>query len=257
MVLLCSLCVFLVWVHSAPPVAVARDDPCSAIYSGVGKPVAETPRAATELCRSGYLLSFNHFTRIADWVMERLTPASLQGAADRKYSSFRADPDLEGAALPRLADYRGSGYDRGHLAPAGDMKWDQQAMDESFYLSNIAPQVGIGFNRGIWARLEAKIRDQAREDHDLVVITGPVFFDFEPRIGGGVVVPDAYFKIIFNPADLEAQAFLLPNRKTDEGDLAIFQVSIREVEALTGFDFLSLLPPLVQDALETKIYPHT
>ncbi len=243
--------VLLLGMLAAPAAPQAAG--CAWIYAGVGKPLKETPTTSTELCRKGYLLSFNHTTGVADWVMERLSAPALSGDADRNSSPFRPDPDLAGG--PALSDYRGSGYDRGHLAPAADMKWDQGAMDESFYLSNIAPQVGAGFNRGIWAQLEAKIRGWTRAKGDIIVITGPVYYDYQPVIGGRVVVPDAYFKIIYAPADGRALAFLMPNRIITAPALSAHQVTIDALEDLTGYDFFNTLPVTLEDRLESETRP--
>lgn len=242
----------LVW--GLPGVGVGSED-CREIYDGIGKPAPRTPHPATELCRMGYFLSYNHTTKVADWVMERLTAAALSGPANRRHSRFSTDPELENIPAPQLSDYRGSGYDRGHMAPAGDMKWSQQAMDQSFFLANIAPQVGVGFNRRIWKALEERVRDLVLIEADLVVITGPVFFDYEPRIGAGVVVPDAFFKIIYAPGDQRAWAFLIPNQNWGAADLSLFAVSVRQLEDLTGFDFFNALAPANEAALEATTRP--
>ena len=137
-----------------------------------------------------------------------------------------------------LADYRGSGYDRGHMAPAGDLKASQEAMDESFYLSNIAPQVGVGFNRGIWRKLEEQVRVWTAERGELYVITGPVYYDFTPVIGQSrVVVPDAFFKIIYDPETFEVWAFLIPNEKIELDRLVHFQTTLGTIEMQTGIEF--------------------
>jgi len=183
--------------------------------------------------------------------MERLTAPLLEGTADRDNSRFRPDPEL--AHSPALSDYRGSGYDRGHMAPAADMKWSQAAMDESFYLSNIAPQTGVGFNRGIWARLEREIRAWARQKGELVVITGPIYYDYSPAIGAGIVAPDAFYKILYAPGENEALAFLIPNQNLGNPAMAGFRVAIDRLEALSGYDFLAHLPSQSQDALEAEV----
>jgi len=228
------------------------DSGCAWIYGEVGKPLKEPSPPNAELCRKGYILSFNRETGIADWVMERLTAPLLGGDADRKNSRYKADPEIEKS--PSLADYRDSGYDRGHLAPAADMKWSQQAMDESFYLSNIAPQIGPGFNRGIWAILEADIRTWARNKGDLIVITGPVYYDYQPVIGK-IVVPDAFYKIIYAPNQGQALAFLLPNRALNPSALDPYQVTIDALEAITGYDFFASLPQATETPLELSAPP--
>ncbi|MBE9569904.1 MAG: DNA/RNA non-specific endonuclease [Proteobacteria bacterium] len=109
------------------------------------------------LCRLGYALSHDADRKVPDWVAYHLTKDRVGGDVPRS-NDFRADPDLEPFKRSELMDYRGSGFDRGHMAPAAIMMWNAQAMSESFLLSNMAPQIGPGFNRGIWRTLESKLR---------------------------------------------------------------------------------------------------
>jgi len=222
---------------SAPALA----EGCDWIAEGAGKPTAvEHAPAHVEICRAGFLLSFNPETKLADWVMERLTPERLDGDASREEAAFKPDPALPVDGQASLADYRSSGYDRGHLAPAGDMKWDEAAMNESFYLTNVAPQVGVGFNRGVWAALEAEIRGAAKQG-ELAVATGPVFFDFTPVIGNSrIPVPDAFFKAVLDPATGETRAWLIPNRAHLGARPEGFTISLARLESLTGYDFFPL-----------------
>jgi endonuclease G, mitochondrial len=108
------------------------------------------------LCRRGYLLAHSPENKTPFWVIEHLTADKANANVVQRYNKFQADPDLEKGKRAELSDYKSSGYDRGHMAPSADMKWDQDAMIECFYLSNMAPQVGKGMNRGIWARLKIK-----------------------------------------------------------------------------------------------------
>ena len=109
------------------------------------------------LCRTGYALIHDNDTKAATWVAQRMTTARLATVVKRQ-DRFIPDPDIPKGSRAELDDYRGSGYDRGHMAPAADMRWSAQAMRESFYLSNMAPQVGVGLNRGLWSDLESMIR---------------------------------------------------------------------------------------------------
>jgi endonuclease G, mitochondrial len=128
------------------------------------------------------------------------------------------------------------------MAPAGDMKWSARAMSESFLLSNMSPQEP-GFNRGIWSRLEAQVRDWAIKNDSIIVITGPVLKSVKKYIGKDHVgVPDYYFKVI---ADISAPsykviAFLLPNRSST-GDVMNYTVTIDSVERITGYNFFPLM----------------
>jgi endonuclease G len=151
------------------------------------------------------------------------------------------------------SDYAGSGYDRGHLAPAGDMGWSAQSMIESFYYSNMSPQVP-SFNRGIWKNAESFTREAAITNHTVYVVTGPVFTSTMTTIGPNkVAVPQSYFKIIldyFEP-ELKAIAFVIPN-EASQLPLQHFAVSIDDVEHLTGLDFFPIITDSVESKLESK-----
>jgi endonuclease G len=182
-------------------------------------------------------------------VIERLTPDRFRGPADRdEDGDFKADPDLAPSVRAELEDYRNSGYDRGHMAPAADMKFSVQAMEESFYLSNMSPQTGIGLNRHIWADLERMARDWACDRNDVYVITGPIYEHEPPRKKGNVSVPTGFYKIAYDPQRRRAIAFVLPNEKVDkkgkksEAVLVKYIASIREVQDLTGLEFFTKVP---------------
>lgn len=112
-------------------------------------------KSGTLLCRKGYLLAHDSERKTPIWVAEHLISKRVTGVIKR--ANFQPDPDLNIGKRAELIDYRGSGYDRGHMAPAGNMRWDQQAMLESFFLSNIVPQIGKDMNQGIWKELEEKL----------------------------------------------------------------------------------------------------
>ena len=118
--------------------------------------------ACAILNRKGYTLCYNSARKVADWTSYHLTDTYLVDNVPRS-NDFRPDPDLPEEQRAELSDYKGSGYDRGHLVPAEDMRRDQQTESETFLLSNMSPQVGKGFNQGIWKNLEAKVRNWARE----------------------------------------------------------------------------------------------
>lgn len=166
------------------------------------------PTSPTQLIvdREGYSLSYDCRTRNALWTAERLTKDSLGGPATRKKAHFREDTSIPEIFRARLADFKHSGFDRGHLVPAGDMKRSDGAMQSTFLLSNISPQIGPGFNRGYWERLERWCRELTRHYHAVTVYTGPLFL---PTLGPdkkwrvsyemigaqpNVAVPTHYFK---------------------------------------------------------------
>lgn len=188
------------------------------------------------LCNNTFAILYNVETKTPAWVVERLTLENLDGRASRQKSSFKKDPRLKIQAT--LSDYRGSGYDRGHMAPAANLKAGQVGMDQSFLLSNIAPQVGVGFNRGVWRLLEEDIRDQVETPGEAYIITGPVFYDFEPTIGPNrVVVPDAFFKVFFDPETGATKAWLISNEIHKGMKPEAFQVPLEKIEWVTGFRF--------------------
>ncbi len=201
------------------------------------------------LCRLGYALSHDADLKVADWVIYHLTRRRVAGRFPR-IDHFRPDPDLDKKNRAALNDYKKSGYDRGHMAPAGAMKWSSRAMSESFLLSNIVPQVGAGFNRGIWRVLEERVRKWTTERGELYIITGPIFEGPTKTIGkNNVAVPSHFFKIIFDPIQVEVIAFVMPNRRLETNNLPKHITSVDAIEGRTGFDFLSE----IEDGIETMI----
>jgi endonuclease G, mitochondrial len=234
-------------------------DECLQKFADVGVPVMQGIDALsasefTLLCRDGYLLSHNNERKVPDWVMERLVPERFEGDATRGRSAFAPDLQLQPGTRSELNDYASSGFDRGHMSPAADAKYDQVAMDESFLLSNMAPQVGIGFNRHIWAHLEDAVRGWTERRRDLVVITGPIYQAARVPIGTNhVAVPSHFFKIAYEPRRNRAVALILPNEKIKGNDLGKFVRSIDEIEELTGFNFLTALSKPRQRAVEKNV----
>lgn len=196
----------------------------------------------------GYTLSYNDDWRLANWVGYVLTADETEGDVERS-DWFDEDPQVRGTKV-RHADYTHSGFDRGHMAPAADMKWDEQAMVESFYMSNICPQVH-GLNAGLWNKLENRVRTWARRDSAVVVVCGPIVPDNHSTIGNAnVAVPQYFYKIVASPYGKSPRgiAFIMPNEDIDE-PLYHYAVSIDSVERATGIDFLYNLP----DSLETFV----
>ena len=171
-----------------------------------------------------------------------ITREEIESGHINRTDNFRSDPSIASGSAS-LKDYRGSGFDRGHLAPAGDMKWDQEAMSESFLMSNMSPQ-NPSFNRGIWKRLEEQVRSWAQEKDSLYVITGPVLEPIDSFIGENEVgVPGAYFKVLadLSPPDHSFIAFLIPNTGSSE-DLDSYAVTVDSLEIITGYDFFASAP---------------
>jgi endonuclease G len=204
------------------------------------------------LCRKGYLLAHDDYYKTPIWVAEHLTSQKASGTLKRK-ESFKPDPDLKKGERAELADYKGSPYDRGHMAPSDDMAWDAHAMKESYYLSNMVPQ-NPSMNQVIWKMLEGKVRQWAIDRGELYVYTGPIYAGEEVDVIGDneVAVPTHIYKVIFDPQKVEAIAFIMPNEPLDTSDILNYIVTIRNVEEQTGLNFLKSLKKSVQDVVETE-----
>jgi len=168
-------------------------------------------------------------------------------------NDFRIDYKVKTGSAS-LSDYMGSGYDRGHLAPAGDMKWSSTAMSESFFMSNMSPQ-HPSFNRGIWKKLEGSVRNWADDNGEIHVVTGPILNGQFSTIGyNGVSIPNYYYKVIldYQEPEIKGIGFILPNQKS-KSSLQSFSVSIDEVERRTGIDFYHALPDEIENQIESSI----
>lgn len=208
------------------------------------------------LCRTAYALSHNPVRKTADWVAYHLTAEHVHGT-EKRSGDFRPDTDLAPNKRAELSDYKGSGYDRGHMAPAAAMNWSPQVMSESFLLSNMAPQVGNKMNRGIWRILEEKVRNWTDKRTETYVVTGNIYDKNPPDVIGSnkVAVPTHCYKVIFDPVRVEAIAFIVPNTTSEVSELPNFIVSVDEVEQRTGLDFLSELDDQVENIVESKVQP--
>lgn len=200
-----------------------------------------------------YALCYDEAHEQPRWTLHILEGATLREGRFRRTQDFR--PDLKVTTQSaQLSDYRGSGYDRGHLVPAGDFKWDSVGMSETFYMSNMSPQIRE-FNAGIWERVESTVRGWARRKGQLVVYTGPVLDSIRGRIGKNQVsVPRAFYKVVYhlddrNPA---AVAFLVPHAPSQRAPTD-FLVPVDSVEKVTGIDFFPALPDALEEKIESRL----
>jgi endonuclease G len=222
-----------------------------------------TPRVAPEsslgpivlIVREGYVLGHSSLAKVPYWVCEHTTSEKLNGHGNRKLSKFAPDPKL--AQLPRavLRDYAKSGFDRGHMAPAADEKASQKMMDDCHFLSNMVPQVGPTFNRGIWKDLEETVRKWSEKRGELWIISGPLFYDpleEDETTADGIVphqtigpnhvaVPTHCYKIVLGKnesGDWDAIAFVLDNKTYGRPyQLAHYLTTIDWIEERAGLDF--------------------
>lgn len=196
-----------------------------------------------------YTLAYSEADEQAYWVYYHLTPELINGTQSRT-DDFRADP-LVSTGSASLDDYKGSGYDRGHLCPAADMTLNKTSMSESFYLSNMSPQ-NPSFNRGIWSKLEDRVRQWVGEYGDLYVVSAGVLTEKLGEIGADeVTVPKSYYKVIYSEKN-GMIALILPNQGSTTG-LDQFVVSVDEVERQTGIDFFSGLDDKNENQMESTV----
>lgn len=195
-----------------------------------------------------YSLGYDEDTEQAVWVMYEYTKGEANSQKVQRKDRFRPDPAIPSRSAS-LRDYKKSGFDRGHLAPAADMAFSTQAMRDSFFMSNMSPQ-RPKFNRGIWKKLEAKVRSWAKHD-TIIVVTAGVLKGKQYIGRNRVLVPDAYYKIVYVPSQNKAIGFLLPN-KGSKKKLSSFVVPIDEIEAKTGIDFFSALEDSQENDLESQ-----
>lgn len=205
--------------------------------------------------------AYDRRMRNPSWVAEHITPFSLSlKNADRRHSAFVEDTTIPTMFRGKLSDYFRSGYDRGHQVPAADAKWSQDAMDATFALSNMCPQVGEGFNRDYWAHLEDFCRNLTKTYPSVRIVTGPLYLPRKEADGKyrvtyevigeppSIAVPTHFYKVIFaehgtNPTDKVALgAFVLPNaRISNSTPLTDFEVPIEAVERASGLEFATKL----------------
>ena len=222
-------------------------------------PVSSVPRQEQISHHKGYTVSYNKDLKIPNWVSYELTRQETKGK-EKRSDNFIADPLVKGA-IATNADYARSGYDKGHMAPAADMKWSPEVMKESFYFSNMCPQ-HPQLNRRGWKNLEEKIRDWAIADSAIIIICGPIINQSSRTIGKNkVAVPERFFKVVLSPfvKPVRGIGFLFNNRQAVE-PLSTYAVTIDSIEKLTNMDFFSPLPDEIENEVEANAdyyqWPH-
>lgn len=212
------------------------------------KPSLLKKRSEIVFYRKAYVLSYNKDTKLPNWVAWHLTTDHSDGPVPRS-NDYMEDFDVP---LPRATneDYKSVTWTRGHMCPAGDNKWDERAMSETFLLSNMCPQTA-SLNTGLWNKIEQDCRKWARKYGDVYIVCGPVLFNREHETIGEnrVVVPEAFFKVILClHGKPKAIGFIVRNnegkKKKDQ-----FVNTVDDVERITGIDFF----PALQDDIENEV----
>ena len=200
-----------------------------------------------------YTLSYSEDHEQAEWVYYVLNSNQLNSSIERK-NNFRPDNKVKTSSA-QLYDYKGSGYDRGHLAPATDMKYNTISMSESFFMSNMSPQ-SPSFNRGIWKKIEKQFRDWSYKYGELVIITGPVLKDENyGSIGHNkVTIPKWYYKVAIDPSNYERNLAILIENKGSSASIKSFVVTIDYLEEFSGLDFFHNLSDEIEESFESSIH---
>jgi len=199
-----------------------------------------------------FLLSYSEPHEQAEWVAYTLLKEHLTHD-DRKRPYFIEDPRVRTKSAD-WRNYKRSGFDRGHLCPAGDRRFSEQAYNETFYTSNISPQ-DKAFNAGVWNRLEKQVRSWCKKYGALTIITGGVLKKGLQEIGSeDVDVPDEFYKLVIkvHGDEIQVLAFLFPHKETNR-PLQDFLVPVDAIESATGIDFFEQLPPKKALELEQKV----
>lgn len=220
---------------------------------GLEIPSMSTDKQGQIIRHIGHTLAYNEKTRTPQWVAWELTKAETEGKEKRE-DFFQPDPDVRGSKVQH-GDYIGSGYDRGHMAPAADMKWNKQAMEEAFYMSNICPQ-DHSLNAGVWNTLENQCRTWARRYGKVYIVCGPIYNGKRRTEYIGkrrVKVPDAFFKVvlIYEARKTLAMGFFFEN-ESGQQPLTHYMTTVDSIEQATGIDFFPTLPDDIENKLEAE-----
>ena len=205
------------------------------VHSPYGWAVS-TP-AVQPICRQAYLVGYDAPAKLPRYVSYTLTPPNALGCVART-NAFATDQSIQGGATPQ--DYAGTGYDKGHMAPDGDLSWDQQVEYESFLMTNMSPQAG-SLNRGIWKLLETSVRGWVvQRNQSYTIYVGGIYNAQNKKIGNGVVVPHAFYKIVINNQTNEVAAWSFPHSEPYPNlgnDLRTYRIPIATIQSVSGVKF--------------------
>ena len=201
-----------------------------------------------------YTCSYNEDFKIPNWLAYELTSEELHGPYSRKDKQFRRDESINLAQADGY-DYSGSGWTRGHMAPAADFSFDDDSMWDTFYYTNCCPQASQ-LNFPLWEKLEERVRGWATQFGKVWIVTGPVIIDNKYGTIGEhkVVVPDAFFKVVLcqHKGEYHSIAFIMENTG-DSPKYYNCMVRVNDVEKITGFDFFSLLDDSIEESVESEM----
>lgn len=245
-------CIMIAWVALFQVACVSVKNLEAATDGPVEIPRIVDNRPSQVIVHKGYMVSYNNETCLPNWVAYELTHVEANGICKRD-GRFYPDPEAQGRQAT-YDDYKNTGWDKGHIAPAGDMKWDSQAMYESCYFTNVCPQ-NHNLNGGVWRSLEEKCRSYACRYESVYIAAGPIVGEAKNGTIGAneVVVPDAFYKVLLVCVDgrYEGIGFYFEN-VAGHKPLQTYAMTIDEIEAMTGIDFFFSLPDKIEDEVESR-----
>ena len=233
-ILSCLLALFVMTTQS-----YAYQSRCAFNYYGGKPPVINnknTEISSQELCFSDFVVMYDTSRKTLLWSAEKVTQSMMRGAdATPRVDTFHEENMIKPEFRTTLKDYVSSGYDRGHMTPAGNEP-NLKSQFESFSLSNMVPQ-NPSLNRGIWSQYEESVRDVVKSRGDLYIITGPLYIKPIKTIGNNVPVPDSVFKIAISPSERKAVVFLAKNDSSKQTSF----ISVSDIENKTGINFIPVI----------------
>ncbi len=217
------------WTQRPP-----QDMRTCAVHAPYGMPAA---LGTQPICRQAYLVGYDAHAKIPRFVTYELIPKNALGCVART-NAFATDQSVPNGATPD--DYAGTGYDKGHMSPDGDLSWDQQVEFESFLMTNMVPQAG-SLNRGIWKLLETAVRGWAvQRNQSYTIYVGAVYGAGDATIGNGVIVPHGYYKIVINNQTKQIAGWAFPHTKPYVNlgnDLTVFRKPVAEIMQVAGVKY--------------------
>lgn len=237
--------------ETSVPAPSSKEESSAPVVSVLAETVS--PKEEIMLKKAAYTTSYNPLTKQPNWVGWHLTADHVTGPYKRNGIKFHEDEDVP---EPRAtdADYRSSGYDRGHMCPSGDNKWSQEAQEQSFLFTNICPQIH-GLNAGDWNEMEQQCRKWAEKEGEIYIVCGPIFYSSarHKKIGKNKIpVPEAFFKVVLSLKDApKAIGFIYKNQSGNrpKGD---YVNTVDQVERITGIDFFPSLPDDIENKIEAE-----
>lgn len=245
---LALICLFLL------PLTIVSQDERGIVTASLDIPLPQKDISEQILRRTGYVVSYNVDLRIPNWVAWHLTAEHVKGAVSRPGGNAWHEDNEVPCPKATSDDYRNSGWSRGHMCPAGDCKWDEQAMYESFQYTNCCPQ-DRSFNSGDWNEIEIRCRRWAEKYGSVYIVCGPILYQGTHKTIGSnrVVVPDAFFKVVVCLNETPWGIGFVCKNSNENKKTSSYVNTIREVERITGFTFFPSLPQNLSKEIKEKI----